>query len=89
MKTPLGTEADLCPGHILLDGVTALRERDTAPPLPPMSIVAMVAHLRLLSSCMLAYMYHFTFPVVCFNSTVKCKSIIKRNLQSIKIIQIQ
>jgi len=32
MKTTLGTEADLCPGHILLDGVPALRERDTPPP---------------------------------------------------------
>jgi len=30
MKTPLGTEVDLGPGHIVLDGVPALRERGTA-----------------------------------------------------------
>jgi len=34
MKTPLGTEVDLGPGYIVLDGVPALHERDTgAPPL--------------------------------------------------------
>jgi len=33
MKTPLGTEVDLGPGHIVLDGVPALRERGTAAPL--------------------------------------------------------
>ena len=45
MKTPLGTEVDLGRGHIVLDGVPALRERGTAPPplFPPMSIVATVA----------------------------------------------
>ena len=36
MKTPLGTELDLSPGHTVLGGVTALRERDTAAP-PPLS----------------------------------------------------
>ena len=41
MKTPHGTEVDLGPGHIVLDGVPALRERGTAAPLfRPMSIVA-------------------------------------------------
>jgi len=30
MKTPLGKEVDLGPGHIVLDGVSALRERGTA-----------------------------------------------------------
>ena len=30
MKTPLGTEVDLDPGHIVLDGVAALRESGTA-----------------------------------------------------------
>jgi len=39
MKTPLGTEVDLGPGHIVLDGVQALRS------FRPMSIVATVAHL--------------------------------------------
>jgi len=48
MKTPLGTEADIGAGHIVLDGFPALRERGTAPPpsFRPMSIVATVAHLR-------------------------------------------
>ena len=32
MKTPLGTEVDLGPGHIVLDGVPALRETGTATP---------------------------------------------------------
>jgi len=32
MKTPLGTEVDLGSGHIVLDGVPALRERGTAAP---------------------------------------------------------
>jgi len=46
MKTPLGTEVDLGPGHIVLDGVPAFRERGTAAPLfRSMSIVATVAHL--------------------------------------------
>ena len=30
MKTSVGTEVDLGPGHIVLDGVPALRERGTA-----------------------------------------------------------
>jgi len=46
MKTPLGTEVDLGPGHIVLDGTPAFRERGTAAPsFRPMSIVATVAHL--------------------------------------------
>jgi len=32
MKTPLGTEVDLGAGHIVLDGVSALRETGTAAP---------------------------------------------------------
>jgi len=32
MKTPLGTEVDLGPVHIVLDDIPALRERGTAPP---------------------------------------------------------
>ena len=47
-KMPLGTEVDLAAGNILLDGVPALPERDTAAPAPffrPMSIVATVVHL--------------------------------------------
>jgi len=35
MKTPLGTEVDLGPDHIVLDGVPALRERGTTAPPPP------------------------------------------------------
>jgi len=47
MKTPLGTEVDLGPGHIVLDGVPIPpRERGTAAPsFWFMSIVATVAHL--------------------------------------------
>ena len=50
MKTPLGTEVDLGPGPIVLDGdPVPPRERDTAdqqtPSFRPMSIVATVAHL--------------------------------------------
>jgi len=33
MKTPLGTEVDIGAGHIVLDGLPALRERGTAPPI--------------------------------------------------------
>ena len=47
MKTPLGTEVDLGPGHTVLEGVPAVRERGTAAlPFRPMSVVATVAHLR-------------------------------------------
>ena len=57
MKTPLGTEVDLGPGHTVLDGVPALRERGTASPsFGPMSTVATVAHLsQLLLSNKLLY----------------------------------
>ena len=55
MKTPLGTEVDVGPGHIVLDGVAALREKGTAAPYPrsfrPMSIVARRPSQLLLSSC--------------------------------------
>jgi len=44
MKMPLATEVDLGPGHIVLNGVPALRERGTAasPSFWLMSIVAML-----------------------------------------------
>ena len=48
MKTPLGMEVDLGPGHIVLDGDPgpSPRERGTAAPsFWPMSVVATVAHL--------------------------------------------
>ena len=46
MKTPLGTEVDLGPGHIVLDGVPALAKGAQQPPsFRSMSIVATVAHL--------------------------------------------
>ena len=46
IKTPLGKEVDLSPGHIVLDGEPASRERAQQPPsFWPMSIVATVAHL--------------------------------------------
>ena len=53
MKTPLGTVVALGPGHTALDGVAALRERDTAAPL--FSAHVCCGHDRpsqlLLSSC--------------------------------------
>ena len=53
MKTPLCTEVDLDPGHIVLDGNPASRERGTATPL--FSAHAYRGHGRssqlLLSSC--------------------------------------
>ena len=48
LKTPLGTEVDLGPGHIALDGVPAPMKGAQLPPpssFRPMSIVATVAHL--------------------------------------------
>jgi len=46
MKTPLGTEVDLGPGHIVLDGVPAPAKGAQQPPyFWPMSIVATVARL--------------------------------------------
>jgi len=46
MKTPFGTEVDLGPGHIVLDGVPAPAKGAQQPPsFRPMSIVATVAHL--------------------------------------------
>jgi len=53
MKTPLGTEVDLCPGHIVLDGIPALCETGTAAPI--ISARVYYGHGRpsqlLLSSC--------------------------------------
>jgi len=47
MKTPLGTEVDLDPGHIVLDGVPApAKGAQQLPSFRPMSIVATVAHLN-------------------------------------------
>ena len=47
MKTPLGTEVDLGPGHRHIVVEPAVRERGTAAPalFSPMSAVTMVAHL--------------------------------------------
>jgi len=46
MKTPLGKEVDLGPGHIVLDGVPAPANGAQHPPIfSAMSIVATVAHL--------------------------------------------
>jgi len=53
MKTPLGTEVDLCSCHVILDGVPA-PARGTEPP-PPFSAHVCCGHSRpsqlLLSSC--------------------------------------
>jgi len=57
MKTPLGMEIDLGPGHIVLDGDPSYRERGTAAPL--FSAHVYCGHGRpsqlLLSSCRLLY----------------------------------
>jgi len=46
MKTPLGTEIDLGPSHIVLDGDPASSAKGAQqPPFRPMSVVATVAHL--------------------------------------------
>jgi len=47
MKTPLGMEVDLGPGHIVLDGDPAPLQKGHSSPLSfwPMSIVATVAHV--------------------------------------------
>jgi len=54
MKTPLGTEADLGPGHIVLDVVPAVRKTGTAAP-PLFLAHVYCGHSRpsqlLLSSC--------------------------------------
>jgi len=46
IKTSLGTEVDLGPGDIVLDGVPAsAKGAQQAPSFRPMSIVATVAHV--------------------------------------------
>jgi len=46
MKTPLGTEVDLGPGHFVLGGVPSPAKGAQQPPsFQPMSVVATVAHL--------------------------------------------
>jgi len=46
LKTPLGTEVAVGPGHIVLDGVPAPAKGAQQPPsFWPMSVVATVAHL--------------------------------------------
>jgi len=46
MKTLLGTEVDLGPGLIVLDGVAApAKGAQQSPSFRPLSVVAMVAHL--------------------------------------------
>jgi len=46
MKMPLGTEVDLGPCHIVLDGVPApTKGAQQSPSFRPMSVVATVAHL--------------------------------------------
>jgi len=40
IKMPLGTEVNVGPGDVVLDGVAAPSKRDTAPSSRPMSIVA-------------------------------------------------
>jgi len=49
IEMPLGTEVNLCPGGVILDGVAAplpLKETHQPPSYRPMSIMALVAHLN-------------------------------------------
>ena len=66
MKTLLGTEVDLGPGHIVLDGVLAPRERGTAAPI--FSAHVYCDHGRpsqlLLSSCVELDLVFFSVPVL-------------------------
>ena len=50
MKTPIGTEVDLGPGHIVLDGVPALRQTGTEP-LPSFRSMSIVVTVVQLSYC--------------------------------------
>ena len=87
MKTPLGTEVDLDPGHIVLDGIPAVRQRGTATPLfdPcllwPRSPISATAELLLfaylvlyLVVCIFCVVF-WIFPLPCtFHlKTVKCQ----------------
>jgi len=50
MKTPLGTEVDLGPGHIVLDGTQRPCEMGTAAP-PSFRLMSIVATVVCLSYC--------------------------------------
>jgi len=58
MKTSLGTEVDLGPDHIVLDGIPALRERGTAAPI--FSIHDYCGHGRP-SQLLLSCCYHSSY----------------------------
>jgi len=65
MKTPLDTEVDLGPGHIVLDGDPASRERGTAASsFRSMSIVATVTHLSYCRALVQEVGYNTTISVV-------------------------
>ena len=71
MKTPLGTEVDLGPGHTVLDGVPALRERGTAAPylfgpclLWQRSPISATAELLLVKDACLFSSCRFSFSLV-------------------------
>jgi len=61
MKTPLGTEVDLGPGHIVLDGVPAVRERGTAaPPVYGPCLLWPRSHISAPAELLLLYRFHST-----------------------------
>jgi len=47
MKSPLGTEVDLSPGHIVLDTSPPTKGAEAAPSFRPMSILATVGFVKL------------------------------------------
>ena len=60
VKMPLGMEVDLSPGHIVLDGVPALRERGTVAPI--FSAHVYCGHSR--PSQLLVWVSALIFPLV-------------------------
>ena len=79
LKTPVGTEVDLSPRHIVLDWVPALRERGTAAPLFLVHVYC--GHGRpsqlLLSSCLFKYdaCSALTLFIGCQKGRPACKSL--------------
>jgi len=78
MRTPLGTEVDLGPGNIVLDGVLAPRERGTAAPpsFRPMSIVATVAHLSYCRA-LVKFLHKQTEQWICSKLSLKMSQYLK------------
>jgi len=64
MKTPLGTEVDLGPDHIVLDGVPALRERGTSAPIFSAHVYCGHGDMQVLIFCELGVKTHIHAPKI-------------------------